>query len=332
MAQKLFCMGNPLLDISANGDEALLKKYEIQAGNAVLAEEKHMPLYDELAAKEDVVYVAGGATLNSARVASWVAGKAEQWVTYAGSIAEDKYGSLLVKDAEKEGLVMAMHKTTEAPTGTCAVVIVDKERSLVANLAAASKFAHEHVATAEVKKAVEEASVYYISGFFLTSCVPAFVDVAKHANEKEKVFTMNLSAPFIVDFFLQEEHLEYVDILFGNETEARALAKKRDWNTEDVKEIAIKAQALPKKGKARTVVFTQGAESTVVVTSEGATTYAVPKVDAVVDTNGAGDAFVGGFLAKFCAGADMETAVQTGHKAAGRIISVSGCAWSSKFE
>lgn len=41
-------MGNPLLDISANVGEDILEKYGLEANNAVLAEEKHKPLYDEL--------------------------------------------------------------------------------------------------------------------------------------------------------------------------------------------------------------------------------------------------------------------------------------------
>lgn len=36
--------GNPLLDISASVDESLLKKYEMEPNNAILAEEKHKPL------------------------------------------------------------------------------------------------------------------------------------------------------------------------------------------------------------------------------------------------------------------------------------------------
>ena len=292
-----------------------------------------MPLYDELAAKEDVVYVAGGATLNSARVAAWVANRDAQWVTYTGAISNDKYGDLLVKDAEKEKLAMPMFVTKEHPTGTCAVVVVEKERSLVANLSAASKFEQAHLKEQKVKDAIEAAQVYYISGFFLTTCAPALMEVAEHANEHKKVFTMNLSAPFIIDFFTAalDPAVEYADILFGNETEARALAAKKEWGTEDVSAIAVKAQALPKKGGARIVVFTQGAEKTVVATAEGVTEYAVPTVENIVDTNGAGDAFVGGFLAKFCEGSSIEDAVQTGHKSAGRIIAASGCTWDAKF-
>lgn len=39
----LFCMGNPLLDIQVTSEE-VLKKYDLKANDAILAEEKHMPM------------------------------------------------------------------------------------------------------------------------------------------------------------------------------------------------------------------------------------------------------------------------------------------------
>lgn len=38
----LFCMGNPLLDLQVSNGEALLKKYDLKANDAILADEKHM--------------------------------------------------------------------------------------------------------------------------------------------------------------------------------------------------------------------------------------------------------------------------------------------------
>lgn len=40
----LLAIGNPLLDISAVADESLLSKYGLKPNDAILAEEKHMPL------------------------------------------------------------------------------------------------------------------------------------------------------------------------------------------------------------------------------------------------------------------------------------------------
>jgi hypothetical protein len=42
----LFCMGNPLLDIQVKNGEELLKKYNLNANDAILADEKHLPMSD----------------------------------------------------------------------------------------------------------------------------------------------------------------------------------------------------------------------------------------------------------------------------------------------
>jgi adenosine kinase len=122
--------------------------------------------------------------------------------------------------------------------------------------------------------------------------------------------------------------LPYVDILFANETEAAALGEAKGWGT-DVAVVALKVAALPKRSglRPRTVVFTQGAESTIVAVGGVVTKYAVPALakDLIVDTNGAGDAFVGGFLAKLVQGAEMDACVKAGHFAARVVIQRSGC-------
>lgn len=52
-------MGNPLLDISAEVPMEVLEKYGVTLNNAILAEEKHLPLYNELIANYPVQYIAG---------------------------------------------------------------------------------------------------------------------------------------------------------------------------------------------------------------------------------------------------------------------------------
>jgi adenosine kinase len=48
-------------------DEALLKKYDVKANDAILAEEKHMGLYEDLIQNYDAKLIAGGAAQNTAR-------------------------------------------------------------------------------------------------------------------------------------------------------------------------------------------------------------------------------------------------------------------------
>lgn len=48
-------------------DEALLKKYGLKPNDAILAEEKHMDLYEDLLQNHDAKLIAGGAAQNTAR-------------------------------------------------------------------------------------------------------------------------------------------------------------------------------------------------------------------------------------------------------------------------
>jgi len=120
----------------------------------------------------------------------------------------------------------------------------------------------------------------------------------------------------------------YWDIIFGNETEAVAYADSHDFNTKNVKEIAQKIAALPKANskRQRLVVFTQGTEPTIVVENGKLREYPINGIDPneINDTNGAGDAFVGGFLSEYIKGSKVDKCVEVGHWLAGIVIRQAG--------
>lgn len=328
-------MGNPLLDISATVNQEFLGKYGLEANNAILAEEKHVPMYEEMVEKFSVEYVPGGATQNSMRVAQWLI-QVPEATTFMGCIGKDKFGRVLEDKATEAGVKVCYQIHEKEPTGTCAVAITGSDRSLCANLAAANFFSRDHLDKAENNAYIEKAKYFYISGFPLTVCPPAIMKVAEHAAKNNKVFLMNLSAPFLCQFFKDPmmAALPYVDVLFGNETEAATFAKEQNFETTDIKEIALKAAALPKenKGRSRLVVFTQGAGATIVAQDGKVTEYPVipVKEDEIVDTNGAGDAFVGGFLAQYVQERSVEESIRCGNYAANLIIQRSGCTYPAK--
>lgn len=328
-------MGNPLLDISALVEESLLEKYELKADNAILAEESHLPIYKDLVDNYKVDYVAGGATLNSMRVAQWLLGKPNV-ISYFGSIGNDEYAKVLIEKASTAGVNIKCQENGEHPTGTCAVLITGNSRSLVANLAAANHFTRTHFDQKEIDDIVKKADYFYIGGFFLTVSPESILELARHACDENKCLMMNLSAPFICQFFAEPmgKCLPYIDILFGNETEAVAFSKQQNFGTEDIKEIALKAAALKKSNekRQRMVVFTQGCDPTIVAHEGRITEFPVIPIekDRIVDTNGAGDSFVGGFLSQFIQGRDIPSCIKVGNYAANYIIQQSGVTLNEK--
>ncbi|KAL9551523.1 hypothetical protein MBANPS3_004220 [Mucor bainieri] len=84
------------------------------------------------------------------------------------------------------------------------------------------------------------------------------------------------------------------------------------WNTDKVEEISKKLSQLEK-----------GAEATVTAQGDVDHTYPAIKVDAgeIVDTNGAGDGFCGGFMGLYAQGVeDPARCVKVGHYLANMIV------------
>jgi len=140
------------------------------------------------------------------------------------------------------------------------------------------------------------------------------------------------------------ELLPKVDFLFGNETEAQAWAESEGWETKDVAFIATRLSLIPSdeskkrkrsdesKKRKRTVVITQGADPTIVAVNGHVKSYpiiALPK-EKLIDTNGAGDSFVGGFLAALSLGKDIEACCKAGSYAASIVVQNSGCTYPEK--
>ena len=232
--------------------------------------------------------------------------------------------------ASADGVKVLYQKNPALPTGTCAVLVHGGERSLVANLGAANSFSSSHLDSSEAKEAVAQAQIIYISGFFLTVSVDSILTVAKASVEDNKIFAMNLSAPFLIQFFGDQMAavMPYTDYVFANESEAAAYGEAKGYGS-DLATIALKLAAQPKAcgTRPRIVVFTQGSQATLVASAGKVTTFPVDPLplELLVDTNGAGDAFVGGFLSQLVQEKPIAECVRAGHFAARTIIQRSGC-------
>ncbi|EDV98687.1 adenosine kinase isoform X2 [Drosophila grimshawi] len=327
--------GNPLLDISAPVPMEFLQRYGMKEDDAILAEDRHMPIYHELVDGYQAEYLAGGSVQNSFRIAQWILGQPNVAVFF-GCVGKDRYADILRQKAREAGVNAHYQISEETPTGTCAVLITGTHRSLCANLAAANRFTIDHLEQPVNKSLIENALYYYISGFFLTVNPPSIMRVAATAHAKQRPFLMNLSAPFISQLFMQPllDVMPYVDIIFGNEAEAKAFATAQGWAAdEDLREIGRRLVALDKLNSARPriAILTQGCDPVLLIQHDAPVQeFPVTRlaVHEIVDTNGAGDAFVGGFLSQFVQGKSLDVCIRCGNYAAGHIIKNPGCTYS----
>merc|ERR1711939_866355 len=234
----------------------------------------------------------------------------------------------------KDG-VNAQYMECDKPTGKCAVVVTGVERSLCAYLSAANEYKVDHLKEPANMAILEKAKIVYSSGFFTTVSPESLALLSKTCPDGDKTFCFNLSAPFIMQVppFKKclMDTLPFVDYLFGNETEALTFAESEKWEEKSISEIAKKIAALPsERSKPRTVVITQGKDPTIVVVNGEVSEHPVIELPAekLKDTNGAGDSYVGGFLAGLALGKSIEECHKAAAYAASVIVQTSGCQFS----
>jgi len=247
-----------------------------------------------------------------------------------GTVGDDDLAEQLKAANKREGLREVYQVKKGEKTGACAVIITGHHRSLVTTLRAAEKWDKSHLESEAVVPLVEGAKVFYVEGYFLTHGTESIVYLSQKASTASKVFALNFSAPFIPQFFgtQLQQIIPHTDIVIGNEAEAEAWASANGLpEPKNIPAVAKAIAMLPKSNSSRPriVMITQGAESTVLVSSadpDSPKVYPVHPLaaEAIVDTNGAGDAFAGGFLGAYVAGKSIDECVEAGHKLGGMCV------------
>ncbi|MEX0345984.1 MAG: 5-dehydro-2-deoxygluconokinase [Rhizobiaceae bacterium] len=114
----------------------------------------------------------------------------------------------------------------------------------------------------------------------------------------------------------------YCDIVIGNDDEFGVMAGAKEKGLAFAENLA--------KTTAQIVVYKLGPEGSITFTPEGSFRTGIFKVDALKPT-GAGDSFMGAFIASFAAGLPLEQCVERGSAAAAIVVTRVGCAPAMPF-
>lgn len=362
-ALQLCGLGHPLLDITAVVPESFLTKYRVERGVPSLATDEQVDLFPELSAFKDVRYVPGGAAMNTIRVARWMLGSSCDSLAcrFIGAIGNDDFGQKLRAELEKAQIEPVFHVASSSttrdvdgkakvvseagpPTGTCGVLVVDKERSMVTNLGAAREVPQSFLHSQAVQTAINESDVFYMEGFFfnIISNPETHRNIASVTSASpNKIFVANISAPFLCYSYKSEwkDLIPALDVLIGNEVDWMAFAPVvLGWEDGMALEtVASRTASLPINRPehhplgGRAVIITRGTKPTIVAYHDQkqlkVRLFKVPLVDPdkVVDDCGAGDSFAGGFLAGLALHKPLPACIHAGMYAAGITVQAVGC-------
>lgn len=308
-AYDVVCLGNAIMDVIAQVDDAFLVTHQIPKARMNLIDEpRALELYGAL--PDDRMEASGGSAGNTAAGIRSYGGRA----AYMGKVASDGVGAAYIADMKQMGVSFYGSPLKNGPATARSMIAVtpDGERSMNTFLGAATEFAASDVDA----RAVAASEWLYMEGYLFDkpAAKTAFVHASEVARTAGRKVAITLSDVFCVDrhrdSFL---HLvrTYVDLVFANEAELLAL-----YQTNDL-EAALQAIRLDSQMAA----ITRSEKGSVVIS--GSDTWHAPAtpVGRVIDATGAGDQYAAGFLFGITHGHAPGDAAKLGHIAAGEVIS-----------
>lgn len=233
-------------------------------------------------------------------------------VAFLGRVGDDEFGEPLVQALEEKGIDTTLIKPASAtPTGAAFITVTpDGENAITV-----APGANRSLTPGDVEAAADEIGE---AGVFVAQMevpVQAVLRAVEVAAEKGTRALVNLAPTFEVP----RELLEKLDPLVVNEHEAAFLLGRE---VEGVKGALSAAPELLSSGP-RSAVITIGEDGAVLADGESVEHLPAPEVD-VVDTTGAGDAFVGALATQIARGASLQEAVAYAVRAGAAAVTKEG--------
>jgi ribokinase len=263
-----------------------------------------LPVAGETVLGEDVVFAPGGKGANQAVAAARLGAR----VALVGRLGRDAFGSQLRTGVRAEGVDDTWISEGPEPTGV-ASIMVDRSGQ---NIIAVAPGANAALGSADVASVLDHLANIDVVVVELEVPLSVVLTVAQWASRSQVHFLLN-AAPARPDV---EQLLPHVTVLILNESEAAVLLGH------PVHDEDAAAVDLVKRGPS-TAVITLGDRGAVYATSALVGHVAAPRVD-VVDTTGAGDAFVGALAVQWAAAAPLEEAVRFACAAGGLACTQTG--------
>jgi sugar/nucleoside kinase (ribokinase family) len=301
-------IGNALLDVIMQDHDNVHAELGLAKGGMTLVDlsEAHQ-IYG---AMNSTLEMSGGSAANTIAGIASLGGQ----TGFIGKVGSDNFGEVFAHDLSSLGATvdLTVAEMNELGTGRCHVFVTDDaERTMATYLGAANQMEPEDI-TSDL---IQYSDIVYIEGYLFD--LPPAKDALRQAiattHDHDGLVALSLS-----DLFCVERHkadfLELitndVDILLANEGEILTMfgAKTVEQAFQAIDELGVLG------------VVTIGSKGAMVSGPRGPLLIPAPKVDRVVDQNGAGDLFAAGFLYGLATGAEPAEAAQLAALCAGEVI------------
>lgn len=300
-------IGNAIVDIIAQTDDAFLTRHGIaKGGMTLIGADAATQLYDSMGPG---IETSGGSAANTIAGVAALGGAA----AFIGKVRRDQLGEVFAHDLRAMGVrYETPASVSESPTGRCLILVTpDAQRSMSTFLGAGQELRPEDVDP----EIIAAAQVTYLEGYLWDPphAKDAFRKAMQTAHAAGRKVAMSLSDSFCVERYraeFQDLAAGKVDILFANEAEIMALYQTRTFDE------ALQAV----RGKCAIAALTRSEKGCVIVAGDEVHVIEAVKPARLLDTTGAGDLFAAGFLFGLTHGRSLAASARIGALAASEVL------------
>lgn len=304
---KVLGMGNALVDIITRiDDDTILDGFGMPKGSMTLVDlDTSNYIHAETAGKPKSK-ASGGSAANT------IHGLAHLGIEtgFVGTVGNDDMGKFFKKDMEVNNINPILFRTMNETGRAMALISSDSERTFATYLGAAVDLSADDI-THDI---FEGYDYFYVEGYLVQNR-EMFEKALRLASKASLKVCLDLASYNIVEENSEYFRIlisKYVDILFANEEEIRALSGK-----------SPEEGAVEIRDQVELVVIKMGAEGSFYVRGEEVVRIGVIP-SSPIDTTGAGDLYAAGFIYGHIKGLNPEICGKMGAILAGRIIELIG--------
>ena len=304
---KILGMGNALVDVLARmKNDDLLEELNLPKGSMNLIDVHSRNHIFGKMENMDIKITTGGSAGNTCLAMS----KMGMDAGFIGKVGADDYGKFYIEEFEQTGITPHFIYKEDRSGTAMALISPDGERTFGTYLGVAAELEKSDIR----KDVFQEYTHFYIEGYLVQNheLIEEALSTAKSLGLKVAIDLASFNVVEEDKEFIQSLVDKYVDIVFANEEEAKALTGKEA--KEAVQEIGSKIQiAVVKVGREGSWVM-----------HEGDLVHVAVDPLTPVDTTAAGDYYAAGFFYGLANQASIYQCAQIGSLLAGQIIQVVG--------
>lgn len=307
--QKATFMGNSPIDILQESPLEKISEYGLKLGDFQGTDADTIHRIQNECGEETLC--PGGAVANT----TWSLGMLGHKANFIGRVGDDKAGNMFFNSMESAGITMPKPEAGKKSMEIRVLVTPNGERTF-----ATTGIPAPMTADFVPHNLITESDWLFVEGYLLldpnqVNAVKESIQTARNAGLK---IAMTLATVAVMDVafdHLAEEVIGHVDLIIGNEDEYRALIHAAEnYKHEAADLLAQKLQKTPR-------LVTHGEKGASFLDSEGNKTFEpCPPVAEVLDTTGAGDAFLAGFLDGFLQDKPIAECLKQGHAIASMVV------------